>query len=86
VQSQIDNIKKVQTEQGILIKEIHTAIAGNDLGTKGIAKEIKCNKLKISGNRSEINNMKRTSVLFGSIAGGGLLGIIEVLKAIFVNK
>jgi hypothetical protein len=90
MQEQVDKIKQIQDEQGILIREIHTAIKGNDLGTKGIAKDIACNKMKIAANisniennKTEINDFKKTSVIFGSAAGGGILGLVEAVKAWF---
>ena len=78
MQNQINNMEDD-------IKQIKDALLGNDFGNKGIVKRLECIEKKTTENKKELTNIKSSSVLMGSVAGGGLIGIVEAIKAFFTH-
>jgi hypothetical protein len=64
-----------------LLRDIHTAMVGNDLGTTGLINRMNTVEKKTSENKKQINNIKSTSVLYGTGAGTGVSAIILGVKA-----
>jgi len=76
MQEQINDMQKS-------INRIEDALLGNEFGNKGIVKRLECTEKKTVENKKELTNIKSNSVLMGSVAGGGVWGIIEAVKAWF---
>lgn len=69
-----------------LLRDIHTALVGNDLGTTGLINRMDAVEKKSSENKKQLNNIKSTSVLYGTGAGTGVSAIILAIKAWWVSK
>jgi hypothetical protein len=69
-----------------LLRDIHTAMVGNDLGTTGLINRMNTVEKKTSENKKQINNIKSTSVLYGTGAGTGVSAIILGFKAWWMSK
>jgi hypothetical protein len=68
------------------MQRIEDAIAGNDMGNKGLAKRLEEVETKADYNKKTLTNIKSTSVLYGTGAGTGISAIILAIKAWWTAK
>ena len=78
-------MSQLEPEHIKLLRDIHTAMVGNDLGTTGLINRMNTVEKKTSENKKQINNIKSTSVLYGTGAGTGVSAIILGVKAWWVS-
>tara|TARA_R110000803_G_scaffold32995_3_gene72368 strand:- start:167 stop:406 length:240 start_codon:yes stop_codon:yes gene_type:complete len=78
MQEQLDSIEKD-------VSQIKDALIGNEFGNVGIVTRLKNVEKSTDGNKKDLNAIKQKSILFGTGAGGLLVGIIETIKHFFFN-
>ena len=76
MQDQIDKI-------GDDVRQIKDALLGNEFGNEGIVNRLKTVEKKTVCNKKAISSSKNHSLLYGTGAGGVLVGIVEAIKAYF---
>lgn len=69
-----------------MLTDIHTAMVGNDLGTEGLINRMKNVETKVDCNKKSITNIKSSSVLYGTAAGGGATALWVAIKTWWIAK
>jgi hypothetical protein len=79
-------MSQLDSEDKKLLRDIHTSLIGNNLGTEGLISRMESVEKKADCNKKTLTNIKSTSVIYGTSAGTGAAAIIAGLKAWWMAK